>query len=164
MKRPLFPIVTLALLAASCSSDGVSLLTRPAAPRYGEPSQMVTTVHVSDAMFRIGENVTVRVVARNPTNRVIRLDFTSGCLLGWVVQDHAGSVRSIRQPCTLNVPVVELAPGDEIVREWSWSGEVWNADGSPSELSPGDYRMLGLLNSSGDPPTSQPIEFLVLAP
>lgn len=105
----------------------------PNAPR------LVASTTVTPAAFRAGDTVTVRMVFTNlgSANATI----FPGCLPMFEVRDANGTVvRAAHQACLMIYNPTPLAPGDSVVAERRWFGDVdlvtWK---DRTYLEPGAY-------------------------
>ena len=150
----------LPLLLAGCGGHVKRVVDAP--PRFGDPAAVITRVGVTPLEFHAGESVRIEVSMVNPTALPIVLHFTSGCVLSFAVKDSRDTFVAPKGiVCTANAPTIELAPGEALTRLFPWDG----TDGYPgTPLPPGDYRVIGGLDSGALRQPSAPVSIRILAP
>ena len=147
----------LALLMAGCHDEPRQV----AGPAIGDPAAIFTVVSVSPTEFKAGENVDITVRAHNPTSESITLHFSSGCLVGFSIKASDGTIVGPSGiVCTMDMPVVELGPGEDITNTFRWDGRAGTGFGPA--LPPGEYRITGNLNAAESHATSAPVTVKIL--
>ena len=153
------PTILLAGPVLGCGG-GEHRVTGP--PWWGHPDAVVTLLEVSPIEFVAGEEIAIDVTMHNPTLQPIRLSFTSGCILFFVVQDLEGNgVAPMDRPCTDNAPQIELSPGEKLTWRFNWDGTARQPN---VYLPPGEYQVIGGLGASGLGKPTAPVRVRILAP
>ena len=152
----------LLLVAAGCSG-AATRVTEVTPVAFGDPSGIVTTVTLSAGTFTAGQGtLTVHVRSVNPTSLPIRLPFTDGCFQTFVVFAGSQEIGGPELACLQFVSTRTLGPGEALEQAIPWDGHVFYERGDYA-LPPGDYRLVGQVNTTG-PPRSDPVALQIVAP
>lgn len=139
------PLVRAVLLVSS-----MLLVSCTAAPTSPGDALLVTAA-ISPASVRASDTVTVRVVVTNRGSEPWEIN-TKTCPGPFVVTDQSGAaVAPGVRVCTADLPMKELAPGDEYVFTLRWA----------AVLEAGTYALRGRVPARGGLVESEPVTLTV---
>lgn len=106
---------------------------------------LAVSVSVDPASFAVGDTTEIRVVVSN-TSGDERTVTGSACLIGFQVFDSAGSFVAPHWVCAMILVEQRIPPGGSIQEHWTWTG--WTGLEDPAWLSPGTYKVVGVLDAN----------------
>src|SRR5262245_43610516 len=118
-----------------------------------DPTELVAWVNVAPAAFHAGQTAEIEVGVRNLTTHPIVVAFIPACI-SYVVKDADGIPVAPNSHCIGLALPFEMAPGQIISAQLTWSG---TSDGMPAP--PGEYRV----ESYGLPRSATPVAIQILA-
>jgi hypothetical protein len=141
-------------------------LTACSDPLGPDVEHVAVLVTLSRSEMMVGDTAEVRVVARNPTRRVLTF-YTNACVLGVRLLDPSGQVVH-QDPVACNDIGLrhELAPGESLEQTFRFDGTTtWGRapEGIPVRfwVPPGTYDVIGGISTNFFSP-SPPVELRIL--
>lgn len=129
------------LLLAACANGGQE--HQPSSGQAG-PGELRLMAELGRDRLSAGEELVVRLTVSNPGPEAISRRFNSGCIYGFALIDDQGEAVAPPPPiCTMNVPTISWAAGEEVVQEFRWR---WEAGDPPA----GNYRVRAGLGPRGE--------------
>jgi hypothetical protein len=120
------------------------------------PPGVTFTVVPAKGSFGPGETVQAALKIENGSTEVVRFQFRTGCQTNFEigVVDRIVFHSRVHTACTQALTTLELAPGENASRPFSWNRQ----DDSGVPVPPGVYRVIAFLADGNGPPVSATVE------
>ncbi len=132
-----------------------------------EPSTsvLVVTVEPSRATFVRGDTIHLTVTVSNPTASEVTVSGSSSCLLAFRALDAQGRVLAASDRiCTMDLSHATVPAHGTLIRALVWNGNAASGEGPLAQVPPGEYRVVGVLNTDEGERVSAPATVEVRAP